>query len=211
MIFCLAPRNLAYSIPKLSSLGTIPGNGVYVAAIQRAASAGLFTNVLVATSASAKQSALYDGLQKIAASTIDDPGLDQSPTAQLNLLKEALAQYAAAPDNATLAQAATASAKDMATSLNQATQTVQSTREGADADIATSVANINQLLTQFEAFRKIYADERLDFRKLARYDLSILTTAIKQRVNERMRADIVQDVMVEDFNYVSREEFQRKP
>jgi hypothetical protein len=62
-----------------------------------------------------------------------------------------------------------------------------------------------------EAFRRIYADERLDFRKLARYDLSILTTAIKQRVNERMRADIVQDVMVEDFNYVSREEFQRKP
>jgi hypothetical protein len=62
-----------------------------------------------------------------------------------------------------------------------------------------------------EAFRKIYADERLDFRKLARYDLSILTTAIKQRVNERMQADIVQDVLVEDFNYVSREEFQRKP
>jgi flagellar hook-associated protein 1 FlgK len=135
---------------KIAELGTIPGNGVYVAAIQRAASAGLFTNVLVATSASAKQSALYDGLQKIAASTIDDPGLDQSPTAQLNLLKEALTQYAAAPDNATLAQAATTSAKDMATSLNQATQTVQSTREGADADIATSVANINQLLTQFD-------------------------------------------------------------
>jgi hypothetical protein len=62
-----------------------------------------------------------------------------------------------------------------------------------------------------EAFRKIYADERLDFRKLARYDLSVLTTAIKQRVNERMQADIVQDVLVEDFNYVSREEFQRKP
>ncbi|MCA6123811.1 hypothetical protein J6500_18175 [Bradyrhizobium sp. WSM 1704] len=62
-----------------------------------------------------------------------------------------------------------------------------------------------------EAFRRIYADERLDFRKLARYDLSILTAAIKQRVNERMHADVVQDVMVEDFNYVSREEFQAKP
>jgi hypothetical protein len=62
-----------------------------------------------------------------------------------------------------------------------------------------------------EAFRRIYADERLDFRKLARYDLSILTVAIKQRVNERMQADVVQDVLVEDFNYVSREEFQRKP
>jgi hypothetical protein len=62
-----------------------------------------------------------------------------------------------------------------------------------------------------EAFRRIYADERLDFRKLARYDLSILTGAIKQRVNERMQADVVQDVLVEDFNYVSREEFQRRP
>jgi hypothetical protein len=62
-----------------------------------------------------------------------------------------------------------------------------------------------------EAFRRIYADERLDFRKIARYDLSILTGAIKQRVNERMQADVVQDVLVEDFNYVSREEFQRKP
>lgn len=62
-----------------------------------------------------------------------------------------------------------------------------------------------------EAFRKIYADERLDFRKLARYDLSILTAFIKQRVNQRMQADVVQDVLVEDFNYVSREEFQHKP
>jgi hypothetical protein len=62
-----------------------------------------------------------------------------------------------------------------------------------------------------EAFRRIYADERLDFRKLARYDLSVLTAAIKQRVNERMQADVIQDVMIEDFNYVSREDMQPKP
>ena len=47
------------------------------------------------------------------------------------------------------------------------------------------------------------------YRRRAR--LSILTTAIKQRVNERMQADVVQDVLVEDFNYVSKEEFQQKP
>ena len=62
-----------------------------------------------------------------------------------------------------------------------------------------------------EAFRRIYADERLDFRKLARYDLSVLTAAIKQRVNERMQADVIQDVMIEDFNYVAREDLQAKP
>jgi flagellar hook-associated protein 1 len=136
---------------KLTVLDNHPGAGVYVAAIQRAASSGLYTNVLTATSSSTKQSAIYDGLQKIAASTVDDPELDQSPTAQLNALKKALQQYANAPDNTTLAQAAVASAKDMATALNQATQTVQSVREGADADMNTSVQNINQLLSQFQS------------------------------------------------------------
>jgi flagellar hook-associated protein 1 FlgK len=81
---------------------------------------------------------------------VDDPQLDQSPTAQLNALKQALQQYANAPDNTTLAQAAVTSAKDMATALNQATQTVQSVREGADADMNISVQNINQLLSQFQ-------------------------------------------------------------
>jgi len=140
---------LGYS-RKIAALENFPGNGVYVAAIQRAASAGLFTNVLTATSASTKQGAIYDGLQKIAAATVDDPELDQSPTAQLNALKKALHQYATAPDNATLAQSAVSAAKDMATSLNQATRTVQSVREDADADMAASVANINRLLAQFD-------------------------------------------------------------
>ena len=135
---------------KITLLETFPGNGVYVAGIQRAASAGLFTNVLVATSASAMQTALSSGLQQIASATVDDPQLNQSPTAQLANLKNALNQYANSPDNATLAQAAVQSAKDMATALNNATQTVQSVREGADADMATSVANINQLLSQFD-------------------------------------------------------------
>ncbi len=129
----------------------MPGAGVYVAAIQRAASTGLFTNVLTATSASAKQAAIYDGLQKIAASTVDDPELDQSPTAQLNQLKKALQQYANAPDNATLAQAAVAAAKDMASYAQQgdADGAVRSARV-RDADMATSVAGINQLLAQFD-------------------------------------------------------------
>jgi flagellar hook-associated protein 1 FlgK len=135
---------------KIAVLDNLPGAGVYVAAIQRAASSGLYDNVLVATSASAKQNAILNGLQTISASTVDDPELGQSPTAQLNALKQALQQYANAPDNTTLAQAAVTSAKDMATALNQATKTVQTVRQGADADMATSVANINSLLSQFD-------------------------------------------------------------
>src|SRR3954451_22608176 len=135
---------------KIAVLDNLPGAGVYVAAIQRAASSGLYNNVLIATSGSAKQNAILDGLQKISASTVDDPELGQSPAAQLNKLKQALQQYADAPDNTTLGQAAVTAAKDMALALNQATKTVQSTRELADADMAASVGNINKLLSQFD-------------------------------------------------------------
>ena len=131
-------------------VATLPGNGVYVAGVQRAASAGLFNNVLIAASPTAKQDALYNGLQKIAATTLDDPELDQSPAAQLAKLKSALQQYATSPDNATLAQAAVTTAKGVAMALNDASKTVQSVRADADADMATSVTNINQLLAQFE-------------------------------------------------------------
>ena len=135
---------------KNTLVATLPGSGVYVAGIQRATSAGLFYNVLKAASVTAKQDSVYNGLQKIAAATVDDPQLDQSPAAQLAKLKSALQQYATAPDNATLAQTAVNTAKNAASSLNDATKTVQSVRADADADMATSVETINQLLAQFE-------------------------------------------------------------
>lgn len=131
-------------------VATLPGNGVYVAGIQRATSTGLFYNVLKTAAASANQDALYNGLQKIAATSVDDPQQDHSPAAQLAKLKTALQQYATAPDNTTLAQAAVTAAKGVASALNNATKTVQSVRTDADADMATSVSTINQLLAQFE-------------------------------------------------------------
>ncbi len=133
-----------------SLVGTIPGKRRLRCGIQRATSTGLFNNVLKAVSTTAKQDAIYNGLQKIAATTVDDPEQDQSPAAQLAKLKSALQQYATAPDNATLAQAAVTAAKGVASSLNDATKTVQTVRADADADMATSVATINQLLSQFD-------------------------------------------------------------
>ena len=60
-----------------------------------------------------------------------------------------------------------------------------------------------------EAFRLIYADDRLDFRNLARYDLAQLTHTVKERVNDRMKADIIQDILVDEFNFVSKDELRR--
>jgi len=55
-----------------------------------------------------------------------------------------------------------------------------------------------------ETFRQIYADETLDFRKLSKYDVNTLLLNIKRNVNGRLGADIVKDVLVDNFNFVSK-------
>ena len=57
-----------------------------------------------------------------------------------------------------------------------------------------------------EAFRTIYADERLDFRHLEKYDLGALTQRIAEVVNERFKAELLKDVLVEQFSYISSDE-----
>ncbi len=52
-----------------------------------------------------------------------------------------------------------------------------------------------------EAFREIYADDSIDFENLDRYDLAGLKTRIKENVNSRMKSELLQDLLVEEFNY----------
>ena len=60
-----------------------------------------------------------------------------------------------------------------------------------------------------EAFRNIFSDEKLDFRNLSRYDLAQLTRTVREHVNKRLQADVLQDVLVQDFNYVSKDQIRR--
>ena len=60
-----------------------------------------------------------------------------------------------------------------------------------------------------EAFRSIYGDQRLDFKNLARYDLARFALAVKEQVNKRLQADVLQEVLVQDFNYVSKDQIRR--
>ena len=57
----------------------------------------MFYNVLSATSASSRENTLFNGIQRIAAETIDDPELDQSPAAMLSKLTNALQQFGTVP------------------------------------------------------------------------------------------------------------------
>lgn len=53
-----------------------------------------------------------------------------------------------------------------------------------------------------EAFRAIYGDDKLDFENLQKVDLSALTQMITDRVNERVQPDLVEETLVEQFDFV---------
>lgn len=53
-----------------------------------------------------------------------------------------------------------------------------------------------------EAFQRIYADNKLDFPRVDKFDLGSLAKDIKRRVNERMSADLVKEVLIRSLVYV---------
>lgn len=60
-----------------------------------------------------------------------------------------------------------------------------------------------------EAFRSIYGDEKLDFKNLGRYDLAKFAQTIRAQVNRRLQTEALQEVLVQDFNYVSKDQIRR--
>ncbi len=60
-----------------------------------------------------------------------------------------------------------------------------------------------------EAFRTLYSDPKLDFRHLEKYDLTGLTKGLVQKVNDRLKSEVVKDVLVEEFNYVSKQDISK--
>jgi len=60
-----------------------------------------------------------------------------------------------------------------------------------------------------EAFKTLYADEKLDFRHLEKYDVASLTQNLIKKVNGRLNNPLVKDVLVEEFNYISKEDISK--
>jgi flagellar hook-associated protein 1 FlgK len=135
---------------KAALLVTQPGGGVYVASIGRAADSSVFHHMLGANAAAETQSVILSALEKLSGATVDDPQADQSVSAKISALLSTLEQYSASPDDPTLAQNVVTKALATVDALNSATATVQDLREQADADMATSVAAINDLLMKFQ-------------------------------------------------------------
>jgi hypothetical protein len=60
-----------------------------------------------------------------------------------------------------------------------------------------------------EAFRLIYSDEKLDFKNLDRFDLIAFAKAVKLGVAGRIKIDVVEDVLVQEFNFIGAEDVRR--
>ena len=123
--------------------------GVRVELIGRAANPRLLHAMLGASSQAAGQQAIVDGLDKLE-QTVGDPEDGRSPAALIGALRDAIQLHASAPDDASAARAVLTGARDVADALNSASAATQAARQQADADMASSVEQINTLLARFE-------------------------------------------------------------
>ncbi|MBN9670724.1 flagellar hook-associated protein FlgK [Roseibium aggregatum] len=131
--------------------------GVRVDGIERTTDSALYTSLLKNTSIGTSQEAVLTGLERLAETT-GDTELLLSPAAVLGKLQLSLQSFASDPNNTILAQDVLQSAKDVADTLQSGSALVQDVRASADADMATSVANINSLLTQLEDLNSVVVE-----------------------------------------------------
>ncbi|MGO8798179.1 MAG: hypothetical protein ACLQE9_18645 [Roseiarcus sp.] len=61
-----------------------------------------------------------------------------------------------------------------------------------------------------EAIRYIYDDDSVDFNNLKKYDLQKLTKTLVQAVNKRLNGNLVKDVLIQEFNYMSKMEVKKQ-
>lgn len=138
---------------KSAQVITDMGATVRVARIDRSFEAGLLDKYLSSNATSQTHTALANALDKLQ-QTIGDTDVLTSPSALIGKLNAALQEYSSSPSNPSFAAAVVSTAKDLANSLNTASQTVASVRREADADIAAAVGNVNTLLAQVAIVNK---------------------------------------------------------
>lgn len=117
--------------------------------IQRATNELLFRQNLSALSSWAGQSALYDGMDRLALSV---NGVDNASSASTSIgkLQQALQLYATSPSNQNLGSSVIEAARQVVRSLNDGTTAIQDFRTKTDGEISTAVDELNTLLSQFQ-------------------------------------------------------------
>jgi hypothetical protein len=61
-----------------------------------------------------------------------------------------------------------------------------------------------------EAFRYIYNDDGIDFNNMKKYNLQKLTKTMMDNVNARLNCALVKDVLISEFNYMSKSDVKKQ-
>ncbi|HZG30701.1 MAG TPA: flagellar hook-associated protein FlgK [Ensifer sp.] len=124
-------------------------NGAKLNPTTRSEDALLQRHNLTAMSALSAQGVVSDGLDQLQAA-MGGNGYATSPSTFISKLESSLQAFAASPGNTTLAQSVVSDAKDVANSLNQASDAVQTLRRESDENIQQQVTSLRDLLNQFQ-------------------------------------------------------------
>jgi hypothetical protein len=76
----------------------------------------------------------------------------------------------------------------------------------ADAALAKRYAARSELVIADEAFKTVYGEEDVDFRKLRKQDLAMLTSKIVENVNKRFGTRFAEEAFIQVLNYVPKNE-----
>lgn len=148
----LVSRNIARAgdpdaTRKTARIVTGPGSNVTVGRVDRSANSLLLNAYLDANSANSAQTSIASSLDTLQ-TTVDDTDLERSPAALISKLSSTLQSYSGSPQDPSVAASVITAAKDLASALNTASDTVTSVRRQADTDIAASVSRVNGYLGQ---------------------------------------------------------------
>lgn len=75
-----------------------------------------------------------------------------------------------------------------------------------DANLLKNMSVKPDAILLDEAFKTIYAGETIDFSNLKRQDLPALVKTVGENANKRLGAPMVQDVFIQELNYVPKAE-----
>jgi len=78
----------------------------------------------------------------------------------------------------------------------------------ADSRTLREISVPPEAFIQDEVFRYVYSDETLDFRRLSRYNVNGMISNVRERINKRLGAEIVKEILIENFNFISKSDIR---
>jgi flagellar hook-associated protein 1 FlgK len=138
--------NTAYA--RRSAILATATSGATVVETQRAQNEALLKQNLLSISKSSAQDTLLTGLTRMKM-MLGGEDYELAPSTYLAKLRDNLQTFADKPNEVSLAETVVADAVDVANALNGTSLALQQMRAEADADIETSVSELNRLLREF--------------------------------------------------------------